>query len=40
MSGSSDIATLNTLRDEYILTGGYEEHIEDESSIFRDFDEK
>ena len=40
MSGSSDITTLNTLRDEYILTGGYEEHIEDESSIFRDFDEK
>lgn len=40
MSGSSDIATLNTLRDEYILTGGHEEHIEDESSIFRDFDEK
>ncbi len=40
MSGNSNIEELNSIRDEYIKTGGYPLHIEHEKSIFESFDKK
>ena len=40
MRWGADIGWLNLLRDEYIKSGWYPLHIEDDSSIFRDFEWK